>query len=133
MDFEDPFMTLFSLSNTAINLGTRERVATFLSAYQDNKQGSSNSFSYTAGFRLSWFGPALLSSVLGGYDKSRVDLSTALEADIWNTTIGSDPFQVPVNLASITSSADPNVSNETVGFVKGKVPLSSDSTLTVYI
>lgn len=131
MDSKDFFMALFGLSNTDISIGTRGRVSTFLSAYRNNELIASNSFSYTAGaYGRNKTPPSL---ILGGYDRSRVDLSKTLEADIRNTTTSSDPFQFPVHVDSIVIASDPDVDPNRYSIYRGSEPLSIDSDLTVYI
>jgi hypothetical protein len=101
----DFFMTLFGLSNAAINLG-RGKIVTLLTNFRKSAAIPSTSFSYTAGSHGRRRSPPSL--VLGGYDTTRFDPLTTLQVDVRDTTEVSDPYQLAVNITAITLRPSPD-------------------------
>jgi hypothetical protein len=131
-DSKDFSNALFGLSNLEANLGGLS-AQSFLRTLVDASLTASLSFGYTAGFYgvENWAPPSL---ILGGYDASRIDVSTTMSVNITNSTSMYSAYQFAVNLTTIWMPGDIGNPYSIVssGLGSGGAQIS-DSPLTVYI
>lgn len=124
------FMALFGLSNTGVDLG-KGKTVTFLTEFRSIDMIPSISFSYTAGSYRRGRAPPRL--ILGGYDTTRFDPWTTLQADIRNTTAAFDPYQLAVNLEAITLTPNPDVEDYINIYDSGDIPVYIEPGMTINI
>lgn len=135
VDSKDFFMALFGLSNMNINFGGLVSKKTFLSTLSDEGLIASVSFSYTAGIwgggnETNGTGSVPPSLVLGGYDASRINVSTTTAFNVTKAISISNPYQFAIELASITIDAVPD--SEAITYTPVDLQIS-DSALVAYI